>query len=219
MLLHPYRNRVVELEGCRRIADLWGLVGMCIQHPNNPQRVWQICTLFSPIQRRALGGIRARLLDNKGFVTFVNQRDLEVLIGNAQPGEMCPWTGKEYPAPGDREWYGFAVDEEDLEDDRFELEEYVRTYYPQGIPAGTEVHRRVHFGSYDGVQLTILLWDVNPDTGELDVKRGTLHRRWSVVETVREEWNYMPLEDSPVWVPSRVADIRAATARRASHCL
>ena len=216
MLLHPYKDRVVGLDGSRRIADLWGIVGVQLLHPDNPQRVWQIQTLFSPVRRRALGGIRARLMDNKGFVTFLNQRDLEVLLGDAQEGEACPWTGKDYPGPGDIEWYGFGVDEEDLEDDLYELESYIRSYYPKGIPPETEVHRRIHFGSYDGIRLTTLLWDVT-ETGEVpDTRRETLTRRWAVIETVRETWKWQSTEESPVWVPSSTADIAAATVRRAS---
>ena len=140
-----------------------------------------------------LGGLRAKLTDQKGFVTFCNQRDLEVLIGLAEPGTFCPWARKYYVAPGDKDWYGLYMDDDDLEDDLHDREMLLRAASPTGILLGNlEIARRLHLDTkYDVEELDMLLWDADPETGLTpDLRLETVERRWKRVERTRMQWEY-----------------------------
>jgi hypothetical protein len=187
MLINPNlaESRAVlrPITGTRIIEHTLGVVGAEITDPFQPGRIWVIQNLYSPIPGRALGGLRAKLLDNKGFVTFCNQRDLEVLLGLGSPGRYCEWLGTDYAAPGDRNWCGFGVDEEDLIDDLYERELSFRAESPGAcLPAGLELVRRVHDGS-DFEELCVLVTDADPYTGlSPDLRLETTSRRWQSVE-------------------------------------
>jgi hypothetical protein len=196
MLVHPYleREKIIPYAGTRLIQETFDLVGAQIRDPHDSSRLWTLKAFYAPVQGRALGGIRARLSDQKGFTTFCNQRDLEVLIGLAQAGTFCHWARQKYAEPGGQDWYGFFMDEDDLNDDMHDREMFLRAESPTGILLGNvEVVRRLHTDTtYDVEELDMLLWDCDPDTGLTpDLRLETVEKRWKRVERQRVQWQYL----------------------------
>ncbi len=191
MLIHPYVDRLTVYPGTRILQDTLGVVGWVLQDPLELERMWTIHMLFAPIPKRALGGIRAKLVDQKQFVTFINQRDLEVLLGVGKVGGWCPWTGASYVGPGDKDWFGLCVDDVDLADDLHERELLLRAQQPTGtLVSGQELVRRVHHDQgRDEEELLTLLWDRDPDTMIVpDGRLETLDRRWVRIEKRKVLW-------------------------------
>lgn len=189
MLVHPYRNPPRVVTGTRILQENFGLIGAHIREPSDPHRVWMIENVYCPL-RRKLGGIRAKVRDQKDFVSFINQRDLEVLLGAGVPGEFCKWADAEYPAPGEWGWFGICADEDDLLDDLFDRELGIRAQTPGVIPRGTEIARRVHAEQgVDAEELWTLHYDADRETGMgPDPRLRSLLQRWSRIERERVEW-------------------------------
>jgi hypothetical protein len=174
------------------LSELFGLVGVSIEDPHQPDRQWTISNLFAPVSGRALGGIRAKLVDEQGFITFVNQRDLELLLDLARPGAWCEWSGSLYPGVtcADEGWFGFCVDDVDLADDLQERELVLRQQYGGVLPNNIELSRLVHAEhDLDYSELLLLLWDRDFDTGySPDPRVETINRRWVQVERTKVRW-------------------------------
>ena len=191
MLLNPNKVRVPTIPGTRILAVDFGVAGFQYRDPATPTRTWTIQCLFAPIPRRALGGIRAKLVDDKGFISFCNQRDLEILLGIAAPGEYCYWADEDYPEIGSREWYGLCVDDEDLVDDLHERELRLREHYPGILPNNLELVRRIHDSGADAEELYVLLWDMDRRTGlGPDSRLETIDSRWVRIERTSVIWKY-----------------------------
>jgi hypothetical protein len=191
MLINVYRERPAVIPGTRLLETTLGIVGMRIPDPQNMRRVWDVQGVYLPLPGRALGGVRTKLVDQKGFVTFCNQRDLEVMLGLAAPGDYCPWSGGEYAGPDYEEWIGFCADEDDLLDDLFERELYLRAHTQSGVLSGAyDIERRVHLGkNNDCEDVFVLVGDYDFDTGLFpDVRFETVERRWSRAERRRVRW-------------------------------
>ena len=190
MLINPHTTRLPTIPGTRILEDSMGLSGLQLHDPINPLRVWMLHYLYAPISRRKVGGVRAKLIDNKGYMSFCNQRDLEVLLGIAKPGSRCHWTGTNYPEYGDCEWFGFCVDLEDLEDDLLERELRIREAFPPGIlPSNIQLTRRVHDTNADYEELHMLLYDMDRLTGYgPDPRLETISQRWVRVERTPLPW-------------------------------
>lgn len=169
-----------------------GVEGIQIVDPLDVRRSWQIQPgAYMPIPGRAVGGIRVKLRDQKNFITFCNQRDLEVMLGIAKPGDLCPWLDDGYVGPTDNDWLGMCCDEEDLRDDLFEREWIWRSQQPLGIlTTDCEIHRRVHLGHLHDVEdLFQMLGDKEPETDNTpDTRFRTLEYRWMRAERVRVRW-------------------------------
>lgn len=196
MLLNPYLDRhlTATYAGTRLLQETFDLVGAEIVDPDNKNRRWVLKAFYAPVRGRMLGGLRAKLTDQKGFVTFCNQRDLEVLIGLAEPGTFCPWAKQFYVAPGEKDWFGMAMDDDDLEDDLHDREMFLRGASPTGILMGSlEIGRRVHLDThYDVEELNVLLWDADPETGLTpDLRLETVDRRWKRAERTKVQWEYI----------------------------
>ena len=145
MIINPYQVTLETIPGTRMLQESFGLMGVQLADPISPDRLWSIHSLYAPIPGRKLGGIRAKLTDEKGFVTFCNQRDLEVLLELARPGDWCGWAGHRYPEPGEREWFGLCMDEIDNADDLYERElGIIAEYGDISILASSEIARRIH---------------------------------------------------------------------------
>jgi hypothetical protein len=169
-----------------------GVVGFQYKDPTTPNRTWVVQALLAPIKNRHLGGIRAKLCDDKGFITFCNQRDLEILTGIARPGDFCYWMEEHYPEMTDREWYGLCVDDEDLIDDLHERELRLREQHPGILPTYIEIARRIHSSGKDAEELFTLLGDVDFCTGYgPDTRLETVDRRWSRIERTPVQWAYL----------------------------
>jgi hypothetical protein len=190
MLVNPTPHSLKLIEGTRFLEDPIGLPGVAIRDPLEPDRPWYVQWVLAPVPGRLLGGVRAKLTDSKGFITFVNQRDLEVLLGMAKPGQYCKWLGQDYVGPTDPDWYGLCCDDEDLRDDLFERECIARRDYPGVLPQGLELTRRLHIDFRQDVeQLDTLLWDWDPDSYLTpDPRLETVHRRWTRVERTPLIW-------------------------------
>lgn len=195
MLLNPYRDRPAVIPGTRFLESTFGLIGGRVPDPHNPMRVWEIHGLFSPLPGRAIGGVRIKLVDQKEFVTFCNQRDFEVLLGMGVPGRLCPWLDAPYVSWDDPEWCGFCCDDEDLLDDLYEREMLLRGFMPPPgvlIP-GYDIERKVHLDkNRDTTELFVLLGDVDPETGLFpDTRFATVERRWMRAERAPVRWEKM----------------------------
>lgn len=196
MIIHPVRDRVrMATCGGRLLEDTLGFVGQRIQDPDEPKRAWRIDSFHLPIPGRLIGGVRARLIDSKGFVSFCNQRDLEVLVGEAEEGDWCSWLGKDYVGPRHRDWVGLCLDSEDLKDDLFVREVELRAAQQevnghQVLPTGFEITRRIHKDrGKDFEELLYLRSDVNPVTGEYpDIRFDAVEDRWIRVERNEFPW-------------------------------
>jgi hypothetical protein len=193
MLINVYTEDILVHQGTRMLAEPLGLIGRTFEDPYITGRMWTAQGEYAPVEGRALGGIRIKLVDQKGFVTFLNQRDLEVLMGLGKPGKYCYWAGLDYVGPKDREWYGFCTDEEDLLDDLYEQELMLRVDYPEVLPELLELTRRVHLGPGRDVEdMAVLLRDYDPTTGVCpDPRFETINRRWSRIEQRRVRWEFL----------------------------
>ena len=163
--LLQYVGRVFELEG----------------------RHWTVRRFFLPLtqDRTVRSGVRALVGDEHGFVGFVNQRDLELMLRLRRPREWCRWLGSSYPYLDDL--YGVCADANDLLDELYEHEQDLRTKFNNVLPAGTEYTRLVHREQgVDIKQLLNLLWDADPQTGTSpDCRFETIERRWVRVQEER----------------------------------
>lgn len=191
LLPNVYMRRPTTVPGTRLLEAHHGVVGARIVDPDNHTRVWEVQGLYLPIDGRALGGVRAKLFDQKGFVTFCNQRDLEVLLGIGRVGEPVDWLDNEYVDPSDPEWFGLCCDDDDLMDDLYDRELFVRQQVPAGLLVPhLEMERRVHLGhNHDCEELYLVVQDVDPETGAFpDTRFETVERRWMRAERRRVRW-------------------------------
>ncbi len=193
--VHRERERLEPLAG-RVLQETFDLVGTRIRDLDIPKRIWTINSFLAPLPGRMIGGVRARLVDQKGFVTFLNQRDLEVMLKRAEPGERCPWLGSDYESPFDhRRWIGFLVDGEDMEDDLFIREADLRVTQTEltggnMLPTGFEITRLLHLNEKTDVEeLLYLRGDFDPATGLYpDTRLETIGNRWVSVERRAVRW-------------------------------
>lgn len=187
MIVNPYTDRylVRTFEGTRLLQETLGVIGAQVRDGPDVRRIWTVQGLYAPIPGRALGGIRARLIDTKGFVSFCNQRDLEVLLGAGEPGHYCQWLGKEYVDEWDPEWIGICADDDDLLDDLYDRELLLRAEsVTDMLETGMELRRfyqREHKRDIDEVLQLIL--DAEPETGMgPDPRFETVGMRWGILE-------------------------------------
>jgi hypothetical protein len=187
MLFHPCLSKdLPTVPGTRILQETFGLVGLRVVDPTNPLRLWTVHSLYAPIIKRRLGGIRVKLVDDKRFVTFCNQRDFEVLIDLAKPGTWCQWAAQDYPKPGDDEWFGFCMDDVDLADDLYERELMLVAEHPQGIDYTANISRRIHT---DARQDFEDYWiPANSGTGANGLDSLVLLYRWIRISKDRIDW-------------------------------
>jgi hypothetical protein len=199
MIVHPYRDRsrLEVFAGTNIIREDFGLTGVHVLDPDDPSRLWRIESFYRQPEIRSLRGIRAKVMDAKGFVSFVLQADLEVLLGYGKPGQTCAWSGRSYGAPGDRDFYGVAADDDDLRDDLYDRELVLRGEnrhkYGGVLPPKAEIRRRVHLGHREDVEeLFVLLRDVDPDTGGApDLQLKNVSARWARAERTPVLWKLL----------------------------
>ena len=199
MLLNIYETRPATRQGSRQLEAPIGIEGARIQDLYDATRHWTIGPSYLPSHGRQLGGIRVQLVDQKGFITFCNQRDMEVLVGSGRPGEWCRWAAETYVAPGDEKWVGLYCDEADVQDILYDHETQLREYSqyrPWLLPPGVrvppvDIEFRVHAeAGYDVEERHVLVLDHDPETGYgPDTRLETLHQRWARSERRRIQWN------------------------------
>jgi len=161
------------------LPDTFGLIGYQVKDPVVKNRHWSVSGFFYPTNRY---GLRVRLVDNRGFSTFINQRDFEHLIGMYDSGDECPWLDEPYVNVDSRQYVGFTMDQIDLQDDL-----YVREIEDIGfdIALYTEIERRIHFDGGDYLERLFLF--------EHSTEYERIMRRWISVETVKVKWTLTKL--------------------------
>ena len=171
-----------------------GIEGYSLQDPLDARRIWQIQSIYLPAPGRMIGGIRAKMRDQKGFITFCNQRDLEVLMGYGVAGDFCPWLDGPYVDMDDPEWFGLCCDDDDLLDDLYEREWFLRGQLPDYnlgvITPDYSLQRRVHLSHHNDVEDSfVMLGDIEPETlASPDTRFETLERRWMRAERRKVRW-------------------------------
>lgn len=189
MLINPNRVQLPTIPGTRILEESFGLVGFQYMDPHEPRRAWVLQCLYAPIKRRRLNGIRAKFMDTKGFISFCNQRDLEVLLGIARPGSVCLWADMDYEEVGESGWFGLCLDDEDLEDDLLERELRLRDALPGVLPTHLQIERRIHSAGADMQELLMLVGDFDPVTHIApDPRLETISKRWVRVERMPLLW-------------------------------
>lgn len=207
MLLHPYldRGRLATYSPTRLLVDGLGIIGLTLRDPMEKERWWTVTQVFAPVEGRMVGGVRAKAVDERGFLTFINQRDLEVLMGIGEVGSLCPWLGTDYVSTASSEWMGMCADEEDLADDLYLQELELRShssldgllngfsYQPLSGEPEQQIVRRLHLDyGQDVEELLLLRQDFDPETGEYpDTKPETLMQRWVKVERRKVQWRQL----------------------------
>lgn len=193
MLINAYQDPPPVLPGSRMLANTLGVVGREVSDPHHADRVWTIENVYSPAAGRAVGGVRTKVRDQKNVISFINQRDLEVLLGIGRVGRWCAWHSGSYVGPDDANWIGFATDDDDLCDDLYEEELGLRLESPI-LPPGLELTRYVHLTrGTDRLERWIFVQDRHPTTGAVpDRAFSTLLRRWSRSEREVVHWERLP---------------------------
>jgi len=191
MLCNPFRDTHLlnVIPGTRILQETFGILGWRFDDPKKRGRIWTVQDLYAPLVRK-VGGIRAAVADQKGFISFCNQRDLELLLLLAQPGQWCVWLGAEYPGINDPDFFGVCTDPEEARDDLFERELNLRAQLPGVLPYGTQITRRIHLDySCDVEELDMVTYDCNPETGYgPDTRLETIDSRWVRVERNPLQW-------------------------------
>jgi hypothetical protein len=200
MLINLYATPPASKPGTRQLESKLGIEGIRVADLYDSERQWQAGASYLPLGRQ-LGGVRVHLTDQKGFVTFCNQRDMEVLLGIGRPGTWCRWAGEDYVAPDDPKWVGLYCDEADVEDLLHENECMLREYsaattqygrwlmppYVWVPPVSTELRVHIEPG-YDVEEVHVLYAEYDTGYGP-DERIETLHQRWSRSERRRIQWN------------------------------
>lgn len=192
MIINPFtdQDRFATIGETNILEETFGIIGQSFEDTEIEERAWTVFSLYAPVRGRAIGGLRAKVVDQKGFVAFCNQRDLEILLDIVQAGSYCPWLNERYPTPGDRRWVGLCMDEQDLIDDLYDRECEIRAMDPSVaiLPSGLGLHRRLHLGDHnDCVESLTLISDIYLETGYgPDTRFETVERRWSSVERIPE---------------------------------
>lgn len=181
MIVNPFteKGRLTTFRGTRILRDDFNLLDRTVKDVRRPYREWTIVGVYAPLTCRAVEGIRVKVVDESGVITFVEQMDLEVLMGLAHKGDMCAWSGKRYLGPGDNAFAGLVCDEDDLLDDLMDTENVIRMSTPV-IPDRATIHRKLHLEFGHEVEETwMMLGDSDGETGmSPDLRMETLERRW-----------------------------------------
>ena len=194
MIVNPFteKNRLLSYEGTRILQDDFGLIGRNFTDRVFNNRIWTVQGVYTPLRNRTVQGLRIKLKDQKDYTTFINQMDLEVLLGYGRPGIKCPWTGRKYAEPGDDDFFGMCVDDDDLVDDLFDREQLLRAEYPNNIlPEGIDMVRKLHLEDFQDIEeRLVLIFDGDHSIGLYpDLRLETVAKRWIRVERIRAPYN------------------------------
>jgi hypothetical protein len=146
--------------------------------PFDSMRFWKVIAVYAPV-RRLIRGLRMKVQDQRGIVSFIEHMELEVLLGVGMPGKVCPWSGHLYAEP--RELNGPCMDDYDLDDDLYDRELELQS---QGqLFMGMEIQRLVHLDR--GIDRTER-WYLNQYD---DLGVSNIRRRWVRIESERFSGN------------------------------
>lgn len=190
MLIHPFGYRFLPIPGTRLLEETFDLIGSRVEWPVG--RHWTILGFYEPKGSKYVSaGVRARVVDTKGFYSFINQRDLELLLDPDLAGQWCQWMGEDYPEPGGKLWYGPCVDAIDLQDDMHSVEQELRQTYGDPLPP-LSTQRRIHDNGADWEREEVLLRDFDLTTGmSPDPRLETIGSRWVTAERRPVIWRQL----------------------------
>lgn len=181
MIVNPFteRDRLSTFKGTRILRNDFNLLDHTIEDARRPTREWTIVGVYAPLTCRAVEGIRVKVVDQSGVITFIEQMDLEVLLGLARSGAMCVWSGKRYAGPGDSSFVGLVCDEDDQLDDLMDTENVIRRSVAI-IPNRTTIHRKLQLEFGHEVEETwMMMGDSDVESGmSPDLRMETIERRW-----------------------------------------
>lgn len=138
----------------RRLGGLLEIQDREFPDPRNPDRIWVVTGAFWKIQVSQIPGLRIEIRDQKDFISLINQRDAEVLLGLARPGEVSSWLGERYIAPLMPGWVGPGVDAEGFKDLLYDMEcaerhSALRRTGSASLRSGMVATLRVHVSNQD----------------------------------------------------------------------
>ncbi len=183
MLLNPNvdKDKLKTYAGTRILRNDLNLLQKELKDPENTLRVWRIVGVYAPVRGRAVVGIRVKVVDKQGIVSFVEQMQLEVLLGLVTPGTQCRWSGKTYQPAVHQLFHAFVMDDDDCMDDLLDREHILRAQYPDGvIPDQTGLIRQYQEEPGLMYRDTLeLLTDGDVSTGmRPDYRLETISKRW-----------------------------------------
>lgn len=175
-------GRLDATPGTRLLVTPTGLIGHVGEFLGHQ---WEVLNEFCPIRgSRKLS--RLRVVDQYGFVSFINEMDFHLIEGSMRPGQFHPWSMQMYPEIGDYKdgWEGLHLEEEDLEDDLHYRELEWRASIHWGmLPPYQQLTRYMHSDGVGYRMLEMFLQDIDPETREgPDFRIETLSKRWAQVE-------------------------------------
>lgn len=188
MIINPYAEKLERLGTSRRLVQDFDLMGCTLysSSDNGGARAWFITGFYAPTHKP---GIRAKVMDEKGFISFITQPELEVMLNvpGARAGKKVPYANFEYPSIDECE---FAVDDNDLQDDLYDREMQIRALYPGIlIPQGFNMMRRYTNQAVDKEEHLQMGWDGDLSTGMYpDTRLSTVGDRWRRVQIERTYW-------------------------------
>jgi hypothetical protein len=143
-----------KLGESRRLGGLLEIQDREFPDPRNRERIWVVTGAFWKTPTSQIPGLRIEVRDQKGFISMVNQRDAEVLLGLARPGDISSWLGERYIAPQMPGWVGLGVDAEGFRDLLYDVEaaerySALRRTGSASLRVGMVATLRVHTGSQD----------------------------------------------------------------------
>jgi len=161
--------------------------------PTSRGRQWIVRNAFAVDPSYVEMGLRLRVFDTRDeLCSFINQRDLEVLLGLARPDHQIPWApSQRFYAPGAHGFVGLYLDEVELEDDLFLRECVLRCItfrcQPTPIPKGTAITRALYDSQMQEYQEVLhCVGDCNPVSGwGPDPERASVKTRWKTVSTTK----------------------------------
>lgn len=174
----PHRLRVHQ--GTRLLIDDAGLLGKTFTDETGND--WQIIGVYAPLPGRKISGIRARVIDDDDYTSFINQRDLEVLLGIGKPGSRCNWTGEAYPSHESPEWVGVFCDDDDSLDDLNARE--MELLSMNQLHEGSTIQRKIHVTNkrrFEEYFILIPSWAARYPV----LTYNTVMQRWSRAERLR----------------------------------
>ena len=168
----------------RILRDDFGLIGHAVHDQRVDGGKWFIHGVYAPLGSHRPSGIRVKVVHPpSSTVTFIGQIYLEVALGLATPGSLCPWAGIPYPRPGTPTFYALVCDDDDLEDDLYDRELVLRSDATEILREGTTITRRYQHEPGSIYRETLILVRDRGGSGEVPANQlDGVGTRWQRVE-------------------------------------
>lgn len=119
------------------LSHLHDTINVKFEYPENTGRIWETRCIFNPIPQRMIAGYRWMCVDQFGFISYVEQRDFEMLLGIGKPGDKIPWNPRyKYVEYSDPEFCGLQLDDDDIDEIIYMYEEGLRQQSSNGLLNG-----------------------------------------------------------------------------------